>query len=75
MASTYERSLVKGIIWEGFSFIITFIAVYIFYGDVGQSLKFTLGLTLVKVILFFIHERIWKEIRWGKYSLKDKAYL
>lgn len=69
MASTYERSLVKGVVWEGFSFIITLIAVYVVYGDFSGSLKFSLWLTLVKAILFFIHERAWKEISWGKYHL------
>ena len=66
MPSTYQRSLVKGIVWEGFSFVITLIAVYWFYGNLGASLKFTLALTLVKMIFFFFHERAWKKIRWGK---------
>jgi len=67
MASTYERSLVKGVVWESFGFIITLIAVYLVYGDINFSIKFTLGLTVIKMILFFIHERIWKNIKWGKY--------
>jgi adenylylsulfate kinase len=67
MASTYKRSLVKGIFWEGFSFIITLIAIYFVYGNLAFSLKFTLALSLVKIALFFIHERVWKDIRWGKY--------
>ncbi|VVB79867.1 Uncharacterised protein [uncultured archaeon] len=69
MASTLERSFVKGIVWEGFSFIITFIAIYLFYGNLGQSLLFTFWFTLIKIILFFAHERIWKEIKWGKYHI------
>jgi len=67
MASTYERSLVKGIIWEGFSFLILLIAVYVFYRDLSFSIKFSFGLTVIKVILFFFHERLWKNVKWGKY--------
>ncbi len=70
MASTYQRSLVKGIVWEGISFVITTLAVYIFYGDILTSLKFGIGLTLIKMVFFFIHERIWKEVKWGKISGK-----
>lgn len=66
MPSTYERSLVKGIVWEGFSFIITLIMVYWIYGNFSLSLKFTAILTLIKVILFFVHERVWKNVKWGK---------
>jgi len=68
MPSTYERSLVKGIVWESFGFIITLAAIYIVYGDIAFSVKFTLGLTVIKMLLFFVHERIWKDIKWGKYS-------
>ena len=67
MSSTYKRSLIKGVVWEGFSFIITLVAVFLIYGDIRLSLKFSLGLTLVKMIFFFIHERAWKNVRWGKY--------
>lgn len=66
MGSTYERSLVKGIVWEGASFVITFLAVFYFYGDFSVSLKFTAILAFVKIILFFVHERAWKNVKWGK---------
>jgi len=67
MASTCERSLVKGIVWEVLSFIVTVIAVYLVYGNLAMSIKFSLVLSMIKIFLFFIHERVWKKIRWGKY--------
>jgi adenylylsulfate kinase len=66
MGSTPQRSFLKGMIWEIISFIIATLAIYLFYGDLGQSLRFSLALTAIKVPLFFIHERIWKKIKWGK---------
>ena len=67
MASTYERSLVKGIVWETISFMITLTAVYAIYGNLNLAIKFNIILTIVKMILFFIHERAWKNVTWGKY--------
>jgi len=67
MASTLQRSLIKGIVWETISLIITFIAVYLIYGNLTLSIKFSLGLSAVKIVIFFAHERIWKKIKWGKY--------
>ncbi len=67
MASTFERSFMKGVVWEGISFVITLVAIYWFYGDIAVSLKFTFWLTIFKMFFFFIHERIWKNIIWGKY--------
>lgn len=69
MGSTYERSLTKGLVWEVISFIITTIAIFIFYGNFLQSVKFSLIFTFFKAILFFFHERLWKTIKWGK--IKD----
>jgi len=66
MGSTYERSLVKGASWEGISFILTLAAVYFIYGNIITSLQFTAALTLVKIFLFFVHERVWKMCKWGK---------
>jgi adenylylsulfate kinase len=66
MGSTYQRSFLKGFSWEFISFVITFIIVYIAYGDFSNSLLFSLILSLIKIGFFFLHERFWKTIRWGK---------
>ena len=71
MGSTYKRSLIKGIIWEFISFILTTIIIYVFYGNFVQSIKFSLILTLIKAFIFFFHERVWKKIKWGK--IKDAS--
>lgn len=66
MASTLQRSFLKGVIWETISLVITFIAVYLVYGNLELSIKFSLGLSAIKILIFFAHERIWKMIKWGK---------
>ncbi len=66
MGSTLERSFVKGAIWEIISFFVVIVAVYIAYGDIVMSIQFSIILTVVKIPLFFIHERFWKGIKWGK---------
>jgi len=69
MASIPLRSFIKGVCWETISFILTFFAVYLIYGDFLNSLKFSLVLTTIKILLFFLHERLWKKIRWGKFHI------
>ncbi len=66
MGSTFERSFFKGIVWEFISFLLVIAAVYFMYGDINASIKFSAILTLIKIPLFFFHERIWKMIKWGK---------
>lgn len=70
LGSTFERSFLKGVIWEFISFIIVIIAVYIVYGNLTNSVIFSIVLTLIKIPFFFIHERVWKKIKWGK--IKDR---
>jgi len=69
MASIPLRSFIKGVCWETIGFAITLFAIYLIYGNFLGSLAFTLILTFFKVFLFFIHERLWKKIRWGKYHI------
>ena len=66
MPSTYQRSLIKGVCWEIVSFIVTAFAVFLWYGDLAISIKFSFFLSLAKIFLFFIHERLWKKVVWGK---------
>lgn len=70
ITSTPKRSFLKAFTWETMSFIITLVAVYLVYGDINTSIKFTLVLTVVKVLVLYIHERIWKKILWGKVYAK-----
>ena len=71
MGSTLKRSFTKGVIWEFISFIIAIIIAYLIYGDLPNSIRFALFLTVIKIPFYFIHERIWKTIKWGK--IKDRS--
>lgn len=64
--STPKRSFVKGIVWEAISFVVTSLAVFAVYGNLNLSVKFSFYLTLIKIVLFFAHERAWKKVKWGK---------
>ncbi|MDD5012717.1 MAG: DUF2061 domain-containing protein [Candidatus Nanoarchaeia archaeon] len=69
MASTCARSFTKGVSWELIAFVLTTAAVYLVYGNFTGSVVFAFVLTLIKMGLFFVHERIWKKIKWGKYHM------
>ena len=70
MGSTVQRSFLKGVSWELISFFITFEFVYFYYGNVTESLRISLYLSLFKIFIFFAHERLWKRIKWGKIGNK-----
>lgn len=64
--STPKRSFMKGIVWEAISFVVTSLAVFAVYGNFNLSVRFSFYLTLIKIVLFFLHERAWKKVKWGK---------
>jgi len=72
MGSTRQRSFVKGMSWEFISFVITLAAVYLIYGNIIFSIKFSVILSVIKLFFFYIHERAWKKLKWGKIKDGDK---
>ena len=66
---TLQRSIVKTISYRVIVVILDFIAVYLFTGQIKIALGFTIVSNIYTTIVYFIHERIWDKIKWGR-----KAY-
>jgi uncharacterized membrane protein len=74
------RSMAKAISWRVMGSIGTFlISFVIFRRFTNQSLSEVLGNAtfvaiievIFKIILYYIHERLWTNIKWGKYWRKN----
>ena len=73
---TPQRSLLKTITYRVFASSVMFIAVFI-YSHEYQSLSLlesfgnagfiAVAEFLIKLFIYYIHERIWSGIKWGKY--------
>ena len=60
------RSLIKGITWRFVGSIDTVLLSWFISGKIFESIKLG-GMELVtKILLFYIHERIWVKIKWGR---------
>jgi uncharacterized membrane protein len=60
------RSLAKAVSWRITGSIDTFIISWIITGEalIASGIAFTELLT--KIILYWIHERVWNKVSWGK---------
>jgi uncharacterized membrane protein len=58
MGSTLIRSFTKGVIWQVAGLIILY--------ALTQSIQISLVYILFRIVLYFLYERIWKKIKWGK---------
>ena len=66
MKETKTRSFAKAVSWRVIATTITVCIAYLFTGEVTVALEIG-GLDMVlKLIVYFFHERLWGRIRMGK---------
>ena len=63
-----RRSLVKSITWRVVAFATTVAVAYLILGDVKASLSIGVVANGIKVGLYYMHERMWEDIHWGRPS-------
>lgn len=56
----------KGFTWESFSFFLTLIITYVYTGSMQTSIELTSICFAFKIVFFYVHERIWHQVSWGK---------
>ena len=67
---TPKRSIAKTISWRLFSVIITFCVSFLITRKIAIAVSISLVDTLVKLIAYYYHERIWTSVNWGRYKYK-----
>jgi uncharacterized membrane protein len=65
-SSTRKRSLVKALTYRVVIVCLDFLAIYIFTHKIEVALGFMIVSNIYTTIGYFVHERIWARIRWGK---------
>jgi uncharacterized membrane protein len=63
---THGRSLVKGISWRALGTLDTMVIAYLITGAPVDAVTIGGFELFTKVALFYIHERIWGKIWWGR---------
>ncbi len=63
------RSVLKALSWRVIASITTFILAMLFFGDDPNAVKKATSIALlesiIKMALYFFHERLWINITWG----------
>jgi len=63
---TNKRSIVKGISWRVIATTTTITIVYFFFDRLDLAIAAGMIETVLKVGLYWLHERLWFKVRWGK---------
>jgi len=64
--TTQKRSIVKAITYRIVIIILDFTTIYLFTGKVNIALGFMLISNLYTTVAYYLHERIWSGIEWGR---------
>lgn len=66
MASTKQRSFSKSLTWRLIAVVSSFVVAYTLTKDIYFSINITIVSNVVNFILYYLHERIWLKVRWGR---------
>lgn len=66
MREYHKRSLVKAVSWRVLATVSTMAIVYVFTGEALLSVGIGAVEIVVKLFLYYGHERVWNLITWGK---------
>jgi len=67
---TNIRSVVKGVSWRIIASVTTMIIVYVFFGRLDLAIATGLLETAFKLTLYWLHERVWFKVRWGRKKIE-----
>ncbi len=70
---TLSRSVLKTLSYRVVILILDFTSIYLFTGKVKIAFGFMLVSNIYTTIGYFIHERIWDKIKWGKIIYRKTA--
>ncbi len=74
MKEKFKRSLVKTFSWRITGTLDTILVSLIITGDINTAAAIGVVEVFTKLLLYFVHERIWNRISYGKESTKDIEY-
>jgi uncharacterized membrane protein len=60
------RSLVKTLTWRVIATCITWAVGYALTRNLSGSLELSLIAAVLSTVVYYIHERVWTHLKWGK---------
>jgi uncharacterized membrane protein len=66
MKVTKARSFTKSLTYRVFGTLSSWAVVYIITGKGSLATLIAFWETVVKVVIYYIHERVWNGINWGR---------
>ena len=69
-----KRSIIKALTWRAFGFMATMVIVLIYSGNLKESLVVSSGVEAIKMVLYYLHERFWNKVKFGREQVPPPEY-
>ncbi|MDI6806336.1 MAG: DUF2061 domain-containing protein [Candidatus Aenigmarchaeota archaeon] len=60
------RSLLKSVIYRILSIIGTAVIIWVVTRNIEQMISLTIYIQIFLIVLYYLHERVWNKISWGR---------
>ena len=70
---SHGRALAKAVSWRAVGTLDTFILSMIFTGNAKFAVTIATAEALTKIALYYVHERVWRKVRWGRLEAAPAA--
>lgn len=71
---SHRRSIAKALSWRTIATLITTLLVYLFTGEAEFAATVGLSDTLIKLAIYFAHERLWNRLPYGRQK-REPEYM
>jgi adenylylsulfate kinase len=68
------RSILKTVSWRIWATVTTFALVFLFIGEVEVALTIGVIEVFIKMLIYFLHERVWDKIKFGRKEIKPAVF-
>ena len=72
MKVTKARSFVKSLSYRIWGTVSSWAVVYVITGKGSLATLIAFWETVVKVFIYYFHERAWNKVSWGRFERKNK---
>lgn len=66
LSETHGRSIAKAVSWRVTGTADTFVISWIITGSVGLAGGIAVTEVVTKIVLYWLHERVWNRVKWGR---------
>ncbi len=70
---TARRTLVKALVWQALGLLVMAFVGWIFTGSVALAGGMAVANMAIGFASYFLHERIWARIGWGRVAQNERA--